>query len=148
MVIGDGFLLLVVLVVVAVVLFFVRFPLEFFVVNEAFWKTIAKPPGDGCSSAPCTALQRRNIVRPMINLKIATGQNENIARTKTKYARDSRSIHFFCVARIWRFVKVQLNKFVFVVDHDSHQNHSLIDFFSHIQTNLMCDFSTVCGVQS
>lgn len=40
--------------------------------NGAFWKTIAKPPGDGCSSAPCTARQRRNIVRPMINFKIAT----------------------------------------------------------------------------
>lgn len=56
-----------------VVEFFELFPLlDVFDENGAFWKTIAKPPGDGCSSAPCTARQRRNIVRPMINLKIAT----------------------------------------------------------------------------
>lgn len=56
-----------------VVAFFELFPLPlFFDENGAFWKTIAKPPGDGCSSAPCTARQRRNIVRPMINLKIST----------------------------------------------------------------------------
>lgn len=56
-----------------VVAFFELFPLlDVFDENGAFWKTIAKPPGDGCSSAPCTARQRRNIVRPMINLKIAT----------------------------------------------------------------------------
>lgn len=42
----------------------------FFGLNGAFWNTIAKPLGDGCSSAPCTARQRRNIVRPMINLRI------------------------------------------------------------------------------
>lgn len=40
-----------------------------FVENGAFWKTIANAPGDGCSSAPCTALQRRNIVRPIIRAK-------------------------------------------------------------------------------
>lgn len=44
--------------------------LLFFGLNGAFWNTIAKPLGDGRSSAPCTARQRRNIVRPMINLKI------------------------------------------------------------------------------
>lgn len=44
--------------------------LLFFGLNGAFWNTIAKPLGDGCSSAPCTARQRRNIVRPMINLRI------------------------------------------------------------------------------
>lgn len=61
------------LAVVVVVAFFELFPLLlFFDENGAFWKTIAKPPGDGCSSAPCTARQRRNIVRPMINFKIAT----------------------------------------------------------------------------
>lgn len=55
------------------VAFFGLLPLlDVFDENGAFWKTIAKPPGDGCSSAPCTARQRRNIVRPMINLKIAT----------------------------------------------------------------------------
>lgn len=46
------------------------FVLLFFGLNGAFWNTIAKPLGDGRSSAPCTARQRRNIVRPMINLKI------------------------------------------------------------------------------
>lgn len=62
-------------VVVLVVAFFESFPLlvVFDDENGAFWNTIAKPPGDGCSSAPCTARQRRNIVRPMINFKIATG---------------------------------------------------------------------------
>lgn len=35
----------------------------------ALWNTIAKPDGDGCSSAPCTALQRRNIVRPMTSFR-------------------------------------------------------------------------------
>lgn len=44
--------------------------LLFFGLNGAFWNTIAKPLGDGCSSAPCTARQRRNMVRPMINLRI------------------------------------------------------------------------------
>lgn len=48
----------------------------FFGLNGAFWNTIAKPLGDGRSSAPCTALQRRNIVRPMINLKILILEND------------------------------------------------------------------------
>lgn len=39
-------------------------------VGAALWNTIAKPDGDGCSSAPCTALQRRNIVRPMTSFRI------------------------------------------------------------------------------
>lgn len=38
-------------------------------VDGAFWITIAKPDGDGRSSAPWTALQRRNIVRPIINFR-------------------------------------------------------------------------------
>lgn len=71
------FALVLLVVVVVVFLLLVAFLellplLPFFDENGAFWKTIAKPPGDGCSSAPCTARQRRNIVRPMINLKIST----------------------------------------------------------------------------
>lgn len=65
--------LVVLLVFLLLVAFLELFPLLlFFDENGAFWNTIAKPPGDGCSSAPCTARQRRNIVRPMINFKIAT----------------------------------------------------------------------------
>lgn len=59
---------------VAVVVLFVVVPM--FVDPElllglvgALWNTIAKPDGDGCSSAPCTALQRRNIVRPMTSFR-------------------------------------------------------------------------------
>lgn len=66
-------LVLLVVVFLLLVAFLELLPLlPFFDENGAFWNTIAKPPGDGCSSAPCTARQRRNIVRPMINLKIST----------------------------------------------------------------------------
>ena len=69
------------------VAFLELFPLLlFFDENGAFWNTIAKPPGDGCSSAPCTARQRRNIVRPMINFKIAT---------KFQPATTARSLAYF-----------------------------------------------------
>lgn len=73
MILLFALVLLVVVVFLLLVAFLELLPLlPFFDENGAFWKTIAKPPGDGCSSAPCTARQRRNIVRPMINLKIST----------------------------------------------------------------------------
>lgn len=98
---ADVIVLLQLVVVVVVFLlvavaFLELFPLLlFFDENGAFWNTIAKPPGDGCSSAPCTARQRRNIVRPMINFKIAT---------KFQPATTARSLAYF--STFWWFVEL------------------------------------------
>lgn len=72
--------------------------LLFFGLNGAFWNTIAKPLGDGCSSAPCTARQRRNIVRPMINLRILQSVQ------KGRQLPSSVSCLFFSIVVLFDFV--------------------------------------------